>query len=351
MALTDIWFLLIAVLWTGYFVLEGFDFGVGMLLPVVGRTENDRRVAINTIGPVWDGNEVWLLVAGGATFAAFPEWYASLFSGFYLALLLILVALIVRGVAFEFRGKIDSDRWRRNWDIAIIAGSALPALLWGVAFANIVHGVPLDEHHQFTGTLLTLLNPYALLGGLATLSLFALHGATFLALKTHGDVRTRANGLVPRIGVPAILLGGTFLIWTFFAHGVLWTGLPILLAAGALVAAVLIAIGGREGWAFVLTAVAIVAVTVALFGTLYPNVLPSSTNPAFSLTTANASSTPYTLTIMSWVALAFTPIVLAYQAWTFWVFRRRVSPSDIPAPSGLPPAATTPTADTGAHAR
>ena len=169
MALTDIWFLLIAVLWTGYFVLEGFDFGVGMLLPLVARTENDRRVAINTIGPVWDGNEVWLLVAGGATFAAFPEWYASLFSGFYLALLLILVALIVRGVAFEFRGKIDSDRWRRNWDVAITAGSAVPALLWGVAFANIVQGVPLDANHQFTGTLLTLLNPYALLGGLATL--------------------------------------------------------------------------------------------------------------------------------------------------------------------------------------
>jgi cytochrome d ubiquinol oxidase subunit II len=355
MALTDIWFLLIAVLWTGYFVLEGFDFGVGMLLPLVGRTENDRRVAINTIGPVWDGNEVWLLVAGGATFAAFPEWYASLFSGFYLALLLILVALIVRGLAFEYRGKIDSDRWRRNWDLAIIAGSTVPALLWGVAFANIVQGVPLDADHEYTGTLLTLLNPYALLGGLATLSLFALHGATFLALKTHGDVRVRANALVPRIGVPAILLGGAFLVWTFFSHSVLWTGLPILVAAGALVAAVLVAIGGREGWAFLLTALAIVAVTVTLFGSLYPDVLPSSTNPAFSLTTTNASSTPYTLTIMSWVALAFTPIVLAYQAWTFWVFRRRISPSDIPAPTGLAPVAATPeadpTADTGAHAR
>jgi cytochrome bd ubiquinol oxidase subunit II len=355
MALTDIWFLLIAVLWTGYFVLEGFDFGVGMLLPLVGRTENDRRVAINTIGPVWDGNEVWLLVAGGATFAAFPEWYASLFSGFYLALLLILVALIVRGLAFEYRGKIDSDRWRRNWDLAIIVGSTVPALLWGVAFANIVQGVPLDADHEYTGTLLTLLNPYALLGGLATLSLFALHGATFLALKTHGDVRVRANALVPRIGVPAILLGGAFLVWTFFSHSVLWTGLPILVAAGALVAAVLVAIGGREGWAFLLTALAIVAVTVTLFGSLYPDVLPSSTNPAFSLTTTNASSTPYTLTIMSWVALAFTPIVLAYQAWTFWVFRRRISPSDIPAPTGLAPVAATPaadpTADTGAHAR
>jgi cytochrome d ubiquinol oxidase subunit II len=332
MALTDIWFLLIAVLWTGYFVLDGFDFGVGMLLPLVGRSENDRRVAINTIGPVWDGNEVWLLVAGGATFAAFPEWYASLFSGFYLALLLILVALILRGVAFEFRGKIDSVRWRRNWDIAIVAGSALPALLWGVAFANIVHGVPLDAHHEFTGTLLTLLNPYALLGGLATLSLFALHGATFLALKTHGDVRVRANGLIPLIGVPAVLLGGSFLIWTFLSHGVLWTGGAVFVAAVALIAAVLLAVGGREGWAFLLTALAIVAVTVTLFGSLYPDVLPSSTDPAFSLNTVNASSTPYTLTIMSWVALVFTPIVIAYQAWTFWVFRRRISLSDIPSP-------------------
>ena len=359
MGLQEFWFNLIAVLFVGYFVLEGFDFGVGMLFPVLGRTDTRRRVMLNTIGPVWDGNEVWLLVAGGATFAAFPEWYASLFSGFYLALLLILVALIVRGLAFEYRGKIDSDRWRRNWDIAIIAGSTVPALLWGVAFANIVQGVPLDENHEFTGTLLTLLNPYALLGGLATLSLFALHGATFLALKTHGDVRVRANALIPRIGVPAILLGGAFLVWTFFSNSVLWTGLPILVAAGALVAAVLVAIGGREGWAFLLTALAIVAVTVTLFGSLYPDVLPSSTNPAFSLTTTNASSTPYTLTIMSWVAVVFTPIVLAYQAWTFWVFRRRISPTDIPAPTGLPAATTKPASDSvvdsatdaGAHAR
>src|SRR3954470_3827474 len=196
MALTDIWFLLIAVLWTGYFVLEGFDFGVGMLLPVVGRTETDRRVAINTIGPVWDGNEVWLLVAGGATFAAFPEWYASLFSGFYLPLLIILVALIVRGVAFEYRGKIDNGRWRRNWDRAIFWGSAVPAFLWGVAFANLVRGVPLDARHHFTGDLFTLVNPYALLGGLTTLGLFALHGAVFLALKTDGEIRGRARTLV-----------------------------------------------------------------------------------------------------------------------------------------------------------
>jgi cytochrome d ubiquinol oxidase subunit II len=341
MALTDIWFLLIAVLWTGYFVLEGFDFGVGMLLPFVGRTETgpsetNRRVAINTIGPVWDGNEVWLLVAGGATFAAFPEWYASLFSGFFLALLLILVALIVRGVAFEFRGKIDSDRWRRNWDVAIVVGSTVPALLWGVAFANIVAGVPLDADHEFTGSLLTLLNPYALLGGLATLSLFALHGAVFLALKSHGEVRTRARGLARRAGPAAVVLGGAFLVWTFLAHGPLWTVVPVLVAAAALVVAVLANHRAREGWAFLLTATAIVAVTVTLFGSLYPDVLPSSTDPAFSLTTTNAASTPYTLTIMTWVAVVFTPVVLAYQSWTFWVFRRRIGAADIPAAAGLP---------------
>jgi cytochrome d ubiquinol oxidase subunit II len=338
MALTDIWFLLIAVLWTGYFVLEGFDFGVGMLLPVVADDEIDRRVAINTIGPVWDGNEVWLLVAGGATFAAFPEWYASLFSGFYLPLLLVLVALIVRGVAFEFRGKIDSVRWRRNWDRAIVFGSLVPALLWGVAFANIVQGVPLDADHEFTGTLLTLLNPYGLLGGLAMLLLFGLHGAVFLTLKTEGRVRERAARLARRGGLLTVLAGGGFLVWTQLAHGAAWTVVPVLAAAAALVGALWL-VDRRDGWAFVLTAAAVVAVTVTLFGSLYPDVLPSSTDPANSLNTTNAASTPYTLTIMTWVAVVFTPIVLAYQAWTFWVFRRRVTAAHIPPSTGLPPRA------------
>ncbi|MCX6463086.1 MAG: cytochrome d ubiquinol oxidase subunit II [Pseudonocardiales bacterium] len=344
MALTDVWFLLIAVLWTGYFVLEGFDFGVGILLPVVGRTENDRRVAINTIGPVWDGNEVWLLVAGGATFAAFPEWYASLFSGFYLALLLVLVALILRGVAFEFRGKIDSDRWRARWDVAIVAGSAVPALLWGVAFANIVAGVPLDADHEYTGTLLTLLTPYALLGGLATLLLFTLHGALFLALKTTGDVRRRAADLALPLGAATVLAGGAFLGWTLLAQGVPWTAVPALVTALALVGAVLLSRRGLEGRAFALTATAIVGVTVTLFGSLYPDVLPISTDPAFSLTTTNAASGEYTLGVMTWVAVLFTPIVLAYQSWTFWVFRRRIGPGDIPAPTGLRPRRTAPPA-------
>ena len=336
MELTDIWFLLIALLWTGHFVLDGFDLGVGMLLPFVGRTEADRRVAINTVGPVWDGNEVWLIVAGGATFAAFPEWYASLFSGFYVPLLVILVALIIRGVGFEFRGKIDSNRWRRNWDRALVAGSVLPALLWGVAFANIVRGVPLDADHEFTGSLLTLLNPYALLGGLATTALFALHGAVFLSLKTTGDVRMRARGLAHSTGLASVVLGGAFLVWTTLAYGPTWTFAPVLVAAAALIAAVLMTHRMREGWAFVLTATAIIGVTVTLFGSLYPDVLPSTTDPAFSLTTTNAASTPYTLTIMTWVAAVFTPVVVAFQAWSFWVFRRRIGTTDIPAATGLP---------------
>ena len=332
MALTDVWFLLIAVLWTGYFVLEGFDFGVGMLLPVLGRDNTDRRVLINTIGPVWDGNEVWLLVAGGATFAAFPLWYATLFSGFYLALLVILVALIVRGVAFEFRGKIDSVRWRRGWDIAIVVGSLVPALLWGVAFGNIVRGVPLDAQHHYTGSFFTLLNPYALLGGLTTLSVFALHGAVFASLKTTGALRQRARTLSMSLGGLAVVFGGAFLLWTQLAHGKGWTWITVAAAAAALVTAVGASTRGREGWAFVLTATAIIATTVALFGSLYPNVLPSTVDAANSLTTTNAASTPYTLKIMTWVAVVFTPIVLAYQSWTYWVFRKRVTR---PAQQGL----------------
>ncbi|MFD5246072.1 cytochrome d ubiquinol oxidase subunit II [Amycolatopsis sp. NPDC058340] len=335
MALTDIWFLLIALLWTGYFVLEGFDFGVGTLLRVLGRDDTERRVLINTIGPVWDGNEVWLLVAGGATFAAFPLWYASLFSGFYLALLLVLVALILRVVAFEFRGKIDSTRWRNTWDWIIVVASTAPALLWGVAFGNIVHGVPLDAQHHFTGTFFTLLNPYALLGGLATLSLFTFHGAVFLTLKTTDALRDRARNLARSLGAAAIVFGGGFLGFTALEHGG-WSWLSSAVAAVLLVASVLFATAERDGAAFAGTTGAIIAVTFTLFWSLYPNVLPSTTDAAFSLTTTNAASTPYTLEIMTWVAAVFTPIVLAYQAWTYWVFRKRISRSSIPAGGGLP---------------
>ena len=330
MELTTVWFGLITILWVGYLVLEGFDFGVGILLPVLGRTERERRVVINTIGPVWDGNEVWVLVAGGATFAAFPEWYATLFSGFYLALFLILVALILRGVAFEFRGKRPEPSWRRRWDRAIFFGSLVPAILWGTALANIVGGVPIDANHEFTGSLLTLLNPYGLLGGLTTLALFVTHGAAFLALKTTGDIRVRAGRLVGRVGLAAAVLAVAFLAWTQQKTGDPASATLSVLAAVALVGALLANRRGREGWAFAGTAVTIALAVVALFVALFPDVMPSTTNAAYSLTTTNASSTSYTLSIMTVVAVIFTPLVLLYQGWTYWVFRRRIGVNQIP---------------------
>ena len=254
-----VWFIIIAVLWVGYFVLEGFDFGVGTLLPILGRDDRERRVLINTIGPVWDGNEVWVLTAGGATFAAFPEWYASLFSGFYLALLLILVALILRGVAFEYRGKRDDLAWRKRWDAALFLGSLLPAFLWGVAFANIVQGTPIDEAGNYTGTLFTLLNPYGILGGLATLLLFFTHGVQFVALKTDGELRERARALAGRSGIVTIVVAAAFLVWTVVAHLGVDHAPPIAAfaaaAAVALIGATVANRVGREGVAFTLSAV------------------------------------------------------------------------------------------------
>jgi cytochrome d ubiquinol oxidase subunit II len=330
MELTTVWFALIAVLWAGYFLLEGFDFGVGMLLPVLARDDRERRLLINTIGPVWDGNEVWLLVAGGATFAAFPEWYATLFSGFYLPLLIILVSLILRGLAFEYRGKGDSPQWKRRWDLCIIIGSFVPALLWGVAFGNIVRGVPINAEHEYVGTFFTLLNPYALLGGLTALSLFALHGAVFLALKTDGDVRARAGRLAFRLSLPAVALAAAFLVWTQWTHDDGWGWALSGAAAAALIAAVFAARARREGWAFLATGTTLVLAVAALFVTLFPDVMPTTLAGGDSLTVTNAASTPYTLKVMTWVAVCFTPIVLAYQAWTYWVFRRRLRVEHIP---------------------
>jgi cytochrome d ubiquinol oxidase subunit II len=325
MELTTIWFILITMLWVGYLVLEGFDFGVGILSPLLGRSEPERRALLRTIGPVWDGNEVWVLVAGGATFAAFPEWYATLFSGFYLPLFLILLGLILRGVAIEYRNKREDLVWRTRWDWAIFAGSLLPAVLWGVAFANIVAGVPIDAGHEYTGDLFTLLNPYGLLGGLTTLALFVTHGAVFLALKTDGDLRRRANRLAGRLGLAAAVVAVAFLAWTQLQHGdpasLLLSAAAALSLVGALAANRL----GREGWAFGGSAATIALAVVALFVALFPDVMPSSTNAAYSLTVENASSTPYTLTIMTWVAVIFTPLVVLYQGWTYWVFRRRIS--------------------------
>ena len=336
--LQNVWIVLIAVLWIGYFVLEGFDFGVGILLPAVAKNEAARRTVLTTLGPVWDGNEVWLLTAGGAMFAAFPEWYATLFSGFYLALFLILIALIVRGVAFEFRSKKSSPTWRKRWDLAIVISSFLPALLWGVAFANIVAGVPMELNPAggslFTGNLFTLLNPYALLGGLVTLTLFVTHGAIFLALKTDGEIRVRANKIAGQVGLVAAVLAVLFGVWTQLSHSnntivsVVFLTIAVVSWVGALAANRL----GREGWAFIASAATMALVVIFLFACLYPNVMPSSTNPDATLTVQNAANSQYTLTIMTWVAVIMTPIVLAYQAWTYWVFRKRLSPSQIPHP-------------------
>jgi cytochrome d ubiquinol oxidase subunit II len=336
MDLPTIWFVLIAVLFIGYFVLEGFDFGVGILLPVLGRDADaglagtKRRVLINTIGPVWDGNEVWILTAGGAMFAAFPEWYATLFSGFYLPLLLILLALIVRGVAFEYRGKRDDPRWKARWDLCIIIGSAVPAFLWGVAFANIVRGVRIGEGFEYVGTFWDLLNPYALLGGVTTFVLFTTHGAIFLALKTRGEVRDRANALASQVGLVAAAVAVVFLGWTLILRSSPAAVVLAVVAALALVGGLLANRVRREGWAFIGTAAAIALAVAALFATLYPAVMPSTLDPAYTLTVSNASSSAYTLKIMTWVALIFTPIVLLYQGWTYWVFRRRIGVQDIP---------------------
>ncbi|MEV0974828.1 cytochrome d ubiquinol oxidase subunit II [Microtetraspora glauca] len=325
MGLATVWFILIAVLWIGYFVLEGFDFGVGMLLPVLGRDDIDRRILINTIGPVWDGNEVWLIVAGAGTFAAFPEWYATMFSGFYLVLLVILLALIARGVAFEFRGKHDSDRWRRGWDRAIFWGSLIPAALWGVAFGNIIAGVPIDARHEYTGNLLTLLNPYALLGGLVTLGLFLLHGAVFLSLKTTHELRARARAVTLRLAPVVALVAVLFLAVTQVMYGKTVTLITSALAVAALLAGIGATIRHRDGWAFTATAATIILATGTLFINLWPNVLPSSTAAANSLTITNASSSPYTLLVMTWVAAIFLPLVLLYEGWSYWVFRQRLT--------------------------
>lgn len=330
MHLTDVWFLIIAVLWIGYFFLEGFDFGVGILTRLLARDERERRVLINTIGPVWDGNEVWLISAAGATFAAFPGWYATLFSGFYLPMLAILVALILRAVAFEYRGKRDYAAWRRRWDWAIFFGSVVPATLWGLIFGNIVAGVPIGRHHEYAGTLLDLLNPYAVLGGLVTLMLFTTHGAIFLALKTLGDVRLRARALARRCGLLTGVLALVFLVWTQLHSGSLGSLVALVLAVATLGAALACNQAGREGWAFLCSGVTVVVVVAMLFCSLYPAVLPSSTDAAWSLTVRNAASTPYTLKIMTWVAGFITPIVLCYQAWTYWVFRKRIGTQHIP---------------------
>lgn len=341
MNLPVLWFLVIAILWTGYLVLEGFDFGVGMLLRPFARDETERRMLLRTIGPLWDGNEVWLITAGGATFAAFPEWYATMFSGFYLPLLLILVALIVRICALEWRGKINDPAWRNRADWAHTIGAWVPAVLWGVAFANLVQGMQIetiDGAAQLTGGFWSLLTPFTLLGGITTAALFLTHGAVFLALKTDGELRQRAGRLARRLSVVSLLIGSGWAVWAqqaFSANGFSW--IPLVTAALALVGVVAATRAGREGWAFTLNAIAIGAAVALIFAVMYPNVMPSSLNPRWSLTIAGAASTQATLTVMSIVALIMVPVVLVYQGWTYWVFRQRLTAAQIGPPEGLHP--------------
>jgi cytochrome bd ubiquinol oxidase subunit II len=328
--LQTIWFILIAVLWIGFYFLEGFDFGVGMLLPFLGKKDEERRAIINTIGPHWDGNEVWLLVAGGATFAAFPNWYATMFSGFYLALFLLLVGLIIRGISFEYRSKNPDPGWRTRFDWMIAIGSFLAALLLGTAFANLARGVPINADMQYTGNLFTLLNPYGLIGGLTTVGVFLLHGANFLTLKLDGDLRERARAFSKKLYILAAVLVILLAVMTSFFTGML-NKLGFILSLIPALSVILLLVTNffinrkREGWAFVSTSLHIVLAQVAFFVFMFPRVMISSTDPDWSLTIYNASSSQYTLTVVSIVALIFVPIILVYQGWTYYAFRKRIS--------------------------
>jgi cytochrome bd ubiquinol oxidase subunit II len=350
MTLQILWFCLIAVFWGGYFVLEGFDFGVGMLLPFLPRDEEERGEMFRSIGPVWDGNEVWLVVAGAATFSAFPSWYATMFSGFYLALLLVLFLLIVRVVSFEWRNKSDSVRWRRVWMWANAGGSAGIALIWGIALANLIHGVPINSSGDYTGTFWDLFSVYTVLAGLAFVLLFAFHGASYLTLRTAGDLLGRATRAARILAVPAIAVGAAFLVWTIVVavdrndKGVFPPVLPAVIAIGALVLAGYFTYAGRSGFAFAMTAVGALAAVATLFTGLYPRVMVSSSSFGNSLTVTNAASVHYTLVVVTVVALAVMPLVLLYQGWSYYVFRARIGGEQV-----LPPgdAAARPTTGPG----
>jgi cytochrome d ubiquinol oxidase subunit II len=331
MDLPTFWFCVIALLWLGYLFLEGFDFGVGALLPLLGREEKSRRVLINTIGPVWDGNEVWLIVSVGAMFAAFPGWYASLLSTAYLPFTLLLLVLIGRGVAFEYRGKVDGPRWRAAWDAVIVLASWTAPLIVGLVLSATVFGLPLDARGDRVGSPLVIISAPSVLGAVAVLGFSLLHGAVFLALKTEGEVRLRARKVALRAG--PVLLAPLFalVVLAQLRTGSAWTWVPIGISALAAVVGFARFGRWREGQAFALQGLVLATVVVALFGTLWPNVLPSTVDPAWSLSIARTASSPYTLRVISWVAGFGTPAVIVYQAWTYWVFRKRIGTHHIPA--------------------
>ncbi len=338
MTLSEFWFIVITALWTGFFVLEGFDFGVGMLHGAVGGDEAGRRAAINTIGPLWDGNEVWLIVAGAAMFAAFPGWYATMFSGMYLALVVLLIALIVRGVSFEYRGKRESARWRRSWDTLLTSGSLLAPLLIGVALGDLLHGLPINSHQEYTGSFIDLLQPYGLFTGVTLVFLCALHGATFLALKTTGHLRQRAGRLARRVAPVTAAMVLAFASWTHVTAGQgFFPNLIEIAAVLAILASVWLVYESTDGWAFAATTFAMAASVVSIFAELYPRVMVSSTNQAFNLTVSNTAAGSYALKVMTIIVVIFLPFVLAYQAWTYYIFRRRISRDEFS--EELPPAA------------
>jgi len=328
MDLNTAWFLLITVLLAGYAVLDGFDLGVGVL-HLFARSEHERRLHLNAIGPVWDGNEVWLLTGGGALFAAFPPVYATVFSAFYLALVLVLLALIFRAVAFEFRGKVDSPTWRRAWDWAFGLGSLLPAILFGVAFGNVVRGLPLDGNGTYGGTFLGLLNPYAIMVGLLSLFLFITHGSLYMAVKTDGELRERMSKTARKTWMVSVLLFLMVMIATFikapfmfdagFKRLLFWGVLVVLLLALVYIPVAIAA--ARRLAAFLCSSVLVACMVVMAAVCLYPRLVPSTTDLAFSLDIHNASSTPRTLMVMLVIALIGVPIMLVYTAWIYWTFR------------------------------
>ena len=326
-----LWFILIAVLFTGFFFLEGFDYGVGTLLPFLGKSDSEKRVIINSIGPFWDGNEVWLLTAGGAMFASFPHWYATLFSGLYLPLVLMLVFLIYRGVSFEFRHLEEGDRWKKIWDTGIFIGSMGPALLWGVTFANLIKGMPIDETMTYTGGFFNLLNPFALIGGILTVLFFAFHGALFLNLRLKDDLLSKAVSMVSTLWIPVIAIAVIYLIYGIAANWINITGLDGISALLMLLFIVLAGLMHKKGksvLAFTFSGLSIVFYTALHFAALFPNVMISTTHPDFNITISEAASSAMTLKIMTIVAVIFVPIVIVYQIWTYRIFRKRLSVDD-----------------------
>jgi cytochrome bd ubiquinol oxidase subunit II len=353
MAFVPLWFILIAILWTGFFVLEGFDMGVGMLHGIVGRDEAGRRAVMGTIGPLWDGNEVWLIVAVAAMFAAFPAWYATMFSAFYLLVIIALVALMLRGVSFEWGGKRSGQRWQRTWSWLLSIASLVVPLVIGIWLGDLLAGVPINASHTFTGGFGDLLPPYAIFTGITLVALCVLHGATFIALKTDGAVRVRAARTARRSAPITALLVLAFICWThaIAGKGALLNPVELLVFLGA-IAAGFLAWDRREGWAFAATSAVIGLSIVTIFVDLYPRVMVSSTSPAYALTVHNTASSPYSLKVMTVVALVLLPFVLAYQAWTYYVFRKRISDQHFrpqpPPPVVAPPAAAPATATAAA---